>query len=35
MRAGIERTYEVLMTGFMVLMLLSSITSASARVRGG
>ncbi len=30
MRAGIERTYEVLMTGFLVFMLLSSITSASA-----
>ena len=30
MRAGAERTYEVLMTGFLALMLLSSITSASA-----
>lgn len=30
MRAGTERIYKVLMTGFLALMLLSSITSASA-----
>jgi pimeloyl-ACP methyl ester carboxylesterase len=30
MRARIERTHEVLMVGFLVIMLLSSITSASA-----
>ncbi len=30
MRAGIERTYKILMTGFLAIMLLSSITPASA-----
>ncbi len=30
MRAGIERTYKVLLTGFLALMLLSSNTPASA-----
>ena len=32
LRAGIERTHKVLMTGFLVIMLLSSIISASALV---
>jgi pimeloyl-ACP methyl ester carboxylesterase len=30
MRAGIERTYKILITGFLAIMLLSSITPASA-----